>query len=604
MTDNKKKKSDIISEYNKTFRDIPSVTVWNMIRHSFEKYGSSTAVSDGDRSITYSELDRISQDFSQKLKEAGAQRGNIVAVKSVKNIDTIAAVTGIFRAGCVYLPVHADYPEEKKKHILRNCNCRFAADGLNISRIEGYDPEKSDFYKYDNEEDSLAYIIYTSGSTGMPKGVAISNRSVCNTVIDINQRFGISHEERLMGLSALTFDLSVYDILGAFQSGSELALIRDQRDIGDILRTLGNRKITVWNSVPAIMEMTLTANDDKAEFESVRNILLSGDYIPVTLHEKIKKIFPNASVYSLGGATEGSIWSIYYPLEDIPEGSVRVPYGYPLANQTMTVRDENMNICPSGTEGEICIGGKGVALGYVGDPEKTEKSFVYTEEGRIYRTGDFGVMNPAGYMEFLGRKDRQIKINGYRIEMGETESALMKNENIRSAAVFVYCDSSTGNRVLAACCITDGSVNEEDIRNDLKKHLLDYMIPRLIIIADKIPLTSNGKTDVEELNRIVSEKYCECGEDEDFDEYEAETAEIWKEVLGLKAVSRKTDFFASGGDSLKAVRMFEIFRNKGMVKDSIAVSDIFEASDFGKLTQMMRSAYESAENYEMEEGEL
>ncbi len=596
---------ELICKYNSTYKDIPFITIGKMLAEAFEKNADKCALSDDSKSMTYKELDRASGEIGEKLLELGAKRGDIVGVKAEKSISSIVSAIGIMRNGYVYLPIHEKYPEEKKQHIFQNCNCRFFVEDGSITALDTFRADISNKLVLDNEAESLAYIIYTSGSTGLPKGVAISGGAVCNTILDINERFGVKSSDKLIGLSALTFDLSVYDMLGAFQAGAELSIIKDQRDIRNILRTLRNGGITLWNSVPAIMEMTLMAADEGEVFESMRNILLSGDTIPVTLPEKIRQFFPNAEIYSLGGATEGSVWSIYYPIKDFTSDGVRVPYGIPLANQTMTVRDDTLNICPVGTEGEICIGGRGVAMCYFNDPERTAASFVQADEGKIYRTGDRGVMNDKGYMDFLGRLDRQVKLNGYRIETGEVESAVLQSNEVTAASAFVYTDDVSGSKLLAVCYTSENEIAEEKFREELKGRLVEYMMPHILMRIDKIPLTSNGKVDISEMCRMIALS-ADTDDEAEFDGFEADIAEIWKEILNVGKVSRKSNFFSSGGDSLKAMRMIEALERKGIISDNVSVTDIFSVTDFGSLAERLKKAYEEKqqEDENMEEGEL
>ncbi|HBN10677.1 MAG TPA: hypothetical protein DD392_01665, partial [Ruminococcus sp.] len=289
-----------------------------------------------------------------------------------------------------------------------------------------------------SQPDDTAYVIFTSGSTGTPKGVVISHDSACNTILDINERFCITYKDKLIGISSFSFDLSVYDIFGALSSGAELKLAPSAYDMHLIKKMMASGDITVWNTVPSIMELLISNIDNDFTDDSLRAVMLSGDWIPLNLPEKIKKHFPNADVYSLGGATEASIWSIYYPVDSIEDSWNSIPYGYPLENQNIWILDENNNICPPNVRGEICIGGRGVAKGYLNDKERTEKSFfVHKTLGYIYKTGDIGMLSDRKWVIFLGRKDFQVKLHGYRIELGEIESCLSQCSNVSDAVADV-----------------------------------------------------------------------------------------------------------------------------------------------------------------------
>jgi pyochelin synthetase len=301
----------------------------------------------------------------------------------------------------------------------------------------------------------LAYVIYTSGSTGTPKGVMIEHRAALNTVADINERFGIGPADRLFGLADLGFDLSVHDLFGTFAAGAALVLPDpDQRaEPAHWAEVMAAHGVTVWNSVPAQMQMLVehleaggAAGAGGSEIpQDLRLVMLSGDWIPVDLPGRIHALWPDARVISLGGATEVSIWSIFHPVEEVPAGATSVPYGKPLRNQSFHVLDERYAPCPVWTAGELYIGGHGLARGYRGDPERTAAAFVtHPRTGeRLYRTGDFGRYLPDGSIEFLGRRDGQVKINGHRVELGEIEATLTRHPGVDSAVV-VKADGEAG----------------------------------------------------------------------------------------------------------------------------------------------------------------
>lgn len=241
--------------------------------------------------------------------------------------------------------------------------------------------------------ESSTYVIYTSGSTGKPKGVEIAYKSMVNTVLDINDRIGLNSSDTILGLSSLCFDLSVYDLFATFFTGAQLKLVKELRDTEDIKKLVDSSSDIVWNSVPAAMELFIDSLDEDYKNDEMKAVLLSGDWINVNLPDKIKKHFPKAAIFSLGGATEASIWSIYYPIKKVDASWTSIPYGYPLTNQSIYILDSEQRICPPEVIGEIYIGGIGVAKGYINDEEKTSNSFVKSKYGRLYRTGDFGNAN-------------------------------------------------------------------------------------------------------------------------------------------------------------------------------------------------------------------
>jgi pyochelin synthetase len=307
----------------------------------------------------------------------------------------------------------------------------------------------------------LAYVIYTSGSTGKPKGVMVEHGSAANTVADINQRFGIGPADRVLALSALSFDLSVYDVFGTLAAGAAVVLPSPAgaHDPAHWDTLLTRHRVTVWNSVPALMQARLDAygRPDAPPRTGLRLVMLSGDWIPVTQPDAIRRHHPGARVVSLGGATEAAIWSIWYPIGEVPPEWSRIPYGTPLSNQTMHVLDGQFDDCPVWVTGEIYIGGAGVARGYWADPERTAERFLLhpgTGE-RLYRTGDLGRYLPGGDIEFLGRADSQVKLNGHRIELGEIAAALERQDGVREALATVAANPATGKRQLVAYVVPD-----------------------------------------------------------------------------------------------------------------------------------------------------
>ncbi|MEM9400817.1 MAG: AMP-binding protein, partial [Verrucomicrobiota bacterium] len=293
----------------------------------------------------------------------------------------------------------------------------------------------------DYNAEQPAYVIYTSGSTGQPKGVVISHSSASNTINDINSRFNITSKDSILALAQLGFDLSVYDVFGVLAAGGKLVFPQPDRqtDPSHWVALMHQHKVTIWDTVPALMQMLVTYLDSEkeADLPAFRLALLSGDWIPLTLPDRLKKLLPKVQLISLGGATEASIWSIYHTYNGLQPDWTSIPYGRPLANQGFRVLDKDLRDCPEWAIGELYITGQGLAIEYFNDPEMTEaRFFEHPRDGqRLYRTGDLGRYLPGGEIEFLGREDNQVKIRGHRIELGEIESALQQHASVGNAKV-------------------------------------------------------------------------------------------------------------------------------------------------------------------------
>jgi amino acid adenylation domain-containing protein len=408
--------------------------------------------------------------------------------------------------------------------------------------------------------DDLAYVIFTSGSTGLPKGVMIDHRGALNTVADVNERFAVGEDDRVLALSSLSFDLSVYDIFGPLAVGGavvvpDAAAHRDPAAWLELMETAG---VTIWNSVPALMELLVEHMSVRAATGGgLRLVLMSGDWIPVTLPARIRRVLGAPELVSLGGATEASIWSILHPIGEVPDDWTSIPYGRPMRNQTFHVLDDALRPRPTGVPGQLYIGGVGLALGYLRDQARTEASFlVHPETGeRLYRTGDLGRLLPGGDIEFLGREDFQVKVQGYRIELGEIEAALIQHPDIQAAVVVAQGEPRGAKRLVAFVVPRVERKMPEDVREFLGGKLPAYMVPGVFLELGTLPLTANGKVDRKAL--VVPDDALE----EETRAYQAPrtpleeiVAEVWSNLLDVERVGVHDDFFLLGGDSLMAMR--------------------------------------------------
>lgn len=439
-----------------------------------------------------------------------------------------------------------------------------------------------------------AYVIFTSGSTGNPKGVIISHSAATNTILDINNKFKINSDDRILNISNLSFDLSVYDIFGTFFAGAELVQVNEEqaKDPAHWYDLLKHENISVFNGVPGQMKMLtmFLKGKEKPILDAVRLILLSGDWIPVDLPKEISKYFPNAEIVSLGGATEAAIWSIYYPI-NIKQNYIRsIPYGKPLANQRFYILNEKGEETLDWISGDIYIAGKGLAIGYLGDPELTEKKFIYSRQlkERLYKTGDIGRYMPDGTIEFQGRSDFQVKIRGHRVELGEIEMAIVEILHPKDLKVITV----NNNDVISICMFAvleneSDALSKEELGKYLSEKIPQYMIPVYCEYLSEIPLTVNGKIDIKVLTSRAIEgmkKSRSRGKSEQkLSETEENIYKVWCELFNTTDISVDEDFFECGGDSILVVKLLTELETRYQYKMSLM--DVYSSPTIYKMAE-------------------
>ncbi|MFD4365841.1 amino acid adenylation domain-containing protein [Rhodococcus sp. NPDC058521] len=427
------------------------------------------AVRHGDRAVTYAELASAAAAVADELRVAEVRRGDYVGVRLEQGADQIAAIVGALLCGAAYVPIDVRWPDARVSQIAEQCQLSALVDPASsiaerLSRPETWstpmpDADLQGHLRSEVDPGDVAYVIFTSGSTGTPKGVELSHAAVVNTIDDLNERFDITATDAVLAVSQHTFDLSVYNIFGLLAVGGSVVVPEgtDRSNPQAWLHAIDQHGVTVWNSVPAQMQLLLEhAQTERpagaAALPGLRRIMLSGDWIPVTQPDSIAQAAPEALAFSLGGATEAAIWSICHPLGG-EQYQRSVPYGRALRNQSIHVLTHRGEPAAPGQIGEIHIGGVGLALGYLGDEQRTAQSFVtHPLSGeRLYRTGDYGRTRNDGVVELLGRRDNQVKIRGHRIELAEVEAALGRLDGVAAAVACVIGDrhhSTLGARVV------------------------------------------------------------------------------------------------------------------------------------------------------------
>lgn len=592
--------NDTILPYSKT------KTLHGIFEEQVMKTPSNVALLQQGRQLSYAELNERANKLARYLLDNGVKNGDNVGLITERRFGMIIGMFGILKVGAAYVPIDPEYPSDRQQYIIANSGVtcllvdadypvasNLASDikiiSLDNPEISRYNSENLNQFK---ESSELAYTIYTSGSTGRPKGVMIEHHSAVNLVEWVNKQFNVNDKDRLLFITSMCFDLSVYDIFGMLASGGSL-VIASSDEIHDVVKLrnlLKSARITFWDSVPTTMNYLVNELEETDYMqEDLRLVFMSGDWIPVQLPDKIKKYFPSTEVISLGGATEGTVWSNFFPVKTVSKEWISVPYGKPITNNFFYILDDNLKPVPRGVAGELYIGGVGVARGYANDEGKTTASFkkdpfCETLGGRMYKTGDLGRMHADWNMEFIGRKDHQVKIRGYRVELGEIESQLLKYPLVREAIVETWKDSANVN-YLCAYIVSSEEIGSQLLREHLQKELPTYMIPSHFIWLDKMPLTSNGKINRKALPEPKESALALTEYKAPFTMLEKKLAEMWKVILKIEKIGVNDNFFELGAHSLHIAPFINKLHKELDVQ--LNIRDIFNNSTIAELSLLL-----------------
>jgi amino acid adenylation domain-containing protein len=565
------------------------------------------AVCTPSKRLTYRDVYRYACRIEENLLRCGVTPNELVAVMMQKGWEQIVAVLGIHLAGAAYLPVDPELPPERQRFLLEHARARVALtqsavrdrvsapNSVEMIEVDRLTPseESAPADRRRQKTEDLAYVIYTSGSTGVPKGVMIDHRGALNTVLDINQRFAVGPDDRVLAVSRLSFDLSVYDVFGLLAAGGTIVMPAADLayDANHWAELILKERVTVWDTVPALMQLLVDqAEGPNALGDSLRLIMMSGDWIPLGLPDQIRRVLPKANVVSLGGATEASIWSILFPVGKVDPNWKSIPYGKAMLNQSFHVFSQDFAVRPTWVPGQLYIGGIGLAKGYLRDEQKTNSSFVVNpaDGKRYYRTGDLGRFLPDGNIEFLGREDFQVKVQGYRIELGEIEARLQECEGVDLCIVAVREDTPGEKRLVGYVVVKQGmKVDSDETREYLRGKLPEYMVPTAIITLERFPLTPNGKVDRKALPapaRQAAELNFEGLATRDL--LDVQIISLWEKILNVRPVGLRDNFFDLGGNSLMAVRLFSEMRK--LFGRSFPLSILFQAPTVEKLADIVR----------------
>jgi len=591
----------LLNSINDTYRDFhinePYHTLFSL---AAKKYPTNTAVAAGGKELTYSELDKLSDSVALHLKNNSAKKGTVIAVITEPIAEFYAAMLGILKAGGVSLPVSLKTPGDRIITMLEDANAGIVISsedylkrtGLNVADILKTGckliPYKEIIYSQDipvdlysntvpSSPEDPAYIVFTSGTTGRPKGIVYGHKSILNLCCWFNDYYSVTEKDRLTKYAEINYDANIWEIFPALLKGAAVYTIPDELklDMPGLNKYFEDNKITSAYLPTPVVEQFLPENN-----KSLRVLTTGG--------EKLKNVSSqNFRIYNNYGPAEDTVCATVYPVKG-NEGSI--PIGKPIANNRIYILKYNSTqVLPPGTIGEICIAGESLSRGYLNDTTLNTSRFFETSDGeRIYRTGDLGRFRSDGNLEFIGRKDRQVKIRGQRLEVEEIESILLQYPGIKSAVVAVDESHGEGNFYLKAFVVTmEKTVDKTVLDKYLDSKLPAYMIPSEYIFIGSIPLTVTGKTDYKTLLEYKSQGTSSTKQI--FNDTSGRILKIWAEVLNKNTsdIDEGKNFFEQGGNSLNLIRIQRKINAEFNL--SLPIADFLKYTSLNKLSEHIDS---------------
>ncbi|PAU57644.1 non-ribosomal peptide synthetase, partial [Pseudomonas sp. PICF141] len=549
-----------------------------------QRGGQIAAICDGE-SLTYAELDQRATRLAHALRDAGAGEGQLVALVAPRGLALLTMMIAVFKAGAAMLPLEVNHPPERLREILSlsRAPLLIASEGCNAlldQLLSGLDQAPKALlaeacWTSGNEAplpllggpDSLAYVLFTSGSTGTPKGVMIEQRGMLNNIFGKVPALGLNAEDRIPQTASVAFDICVWQFLAAPVLGATVHILPDDvaHDPQRLLQVIASERLNVLEIVPSLMRTLLALCPCDLQLPDLRWVLPTGEALPPTVARDWFARFPDIALMNAYGPAECADDVAFQPIFEAPDVNVNhMPIGQPTANNRLYVLDESLRPVPVGVAGEICVGGVGVGRGYLHDPQRTADAFIDHPqlEGRLYRTGDLGRWRADGVIEYLGRRDQQVKLRGHRIELTEIEHRLAQHPNVREAAVLLRENSVGEAWLVAYWSAHDDSVGSDGLNEHLRAQLPPYMVPAAFVCLERLPLNNNGKVDRKALAAQELDWQADTLESiAPRNELETAVANVWANVLGRDTVGVEDNFFILGGHSLLATQIVARLRS-------------------------------------------
>ncbi|HDR6315510.1 TPA: amino acid adenylation domain-containing protein [Bacillus thuringiensis] len=600
-----------------------SKTLDQLIDRQALKSPNQIAISMGDKSITYYDLQQRSNQIANYLRENDIKKGQRVSITMVREIETIVCILGILKSGGVYVPIDPKFPEKRIEFILKDSESQmiitkkefrgliesfaihtiFLEDFLYTNSIEN-------IASTHNIEDA-AYIIYTSGSTGLPKGVVVPHRGVINLSYSLMNQFNLDKNDVFLQFATMIFDASIMEMFPILLCGGRMHVISEmeKRSAEDFINVINKNSITYVLLPTAFFKLIADMSKEiLLKLNSLKCVFVGGETLPAESVRKWQsKVGLKIPVLNAYGPTEATVCTTIHEVNhEIKEESSNIPIGKPTANSKVFVVNPFNTLCPPGVVGELFIGGDGVAKGYINQKKKTEEAFIsfeksYNPNEKIYRTGDLVRLLPNGNLEFIGRKDNQVKLRGYRIELDEIERALFKHPDVKDAVVVTYQNDKIASFYVSK---DNTEIKQENLKTFLSERLPDFMMPNYIFHLKTFPLSPSGKVDRKKLELQIP-SLLENMQNQyipPISGTEKRLAKTWSEILNLGKyrISRDDDFFKLGGHSLIAVQVLNQIQKEFHLK--IEIRDIFEHTTIASLSAYIDKLMEV--NHDREEQKM
>ena len=570
-------RQQILVEWNRTERNFPGTKcVHELFEEQAERSPEAVAVVFGNKQLTYRELNAQTNRLAHHLQKLGVGPETLAGICVERSLEMVIGLLGILKAGGAYVPLDPEYPKERLAFMLEDAAVTvlltqahlvgtIPASTARMIRLDADRPVIADESATKVESgvtaEHLAYMIYTSGSTGHPKGAMNTHQGIVNRLLWMQDAFQLTPADRVLQKTPFSFDVSVWEFFSPLLIGARLVVARPggHKDSPYLAQLIAQEKITTMHFVPSMLQVFLEQTGLSASCSSLKRVICSGEALPMELQRRFFSTL-GADLHNLYGPTEASVDVTYWACKcNSPLNTV--PIGRPIANIQIYILDGQLQPVPVGVAGELYIGGTGLARGYHNRPELTAEKFIAdpfssTAGARLYRTGDLARYLPDGNIQFLGRLDHQVKVRGFRVELGEIEAVLNQQRGVQTSVVVAREDTPGDKRLVAYVVSRNGSISSSELRECLRGKLPDYMIPAVFIRLEALPLTPNGKVD----RKALPKPNFEAGVDKakfvaPSTPTEMALARVWCEVLGLKQVGILDNFFELGGHSLLAVKL-------------------------------------------------